>query len=1042
MKARILDSITQTRPSAALAATRLSGTIRLRVLAAALLVAMLLAACGPQEETSAPSSVIELTDMAEEYISSYRADFTVRPRPADGAMEAAEAYLRLHQPGVEPRVFQSTFIYDRYGTQLAEIFDEGRRTWTPLQRISPHLIDAIIATEDASFFNNVGIDARRVLAALIQNTESGDIVSGASTITMQLARNLFFAPDRRFEQDIDRKVYEVLMAADLTELFTKDEILEMYLNLANFGHLAYGPEAAARTYFGKSAANLTLAEATLLAGIPQKPATYDLFTGMAAAKQRQRIVLDLMVRHGYLSRAEADAVFNENVKLAADPNNVETLAPHFVQFVADTMDDRLGIQDVRRAGLRIFTTLDLKMQDLAQEIVSTNVRELGPRYNLTNAALVAIKPGTAEVLVMVGSADYSDERISGKVNIAASLRQPGSSVKPLLYATAFNDNLISPATVLWDIPVEYRINEWQVYRPRNYDSRFHGPVTARTALANSYNIPAVKLLDWVGIDRMVESATALGVKTWPADGTYGLGLTLGSNEVTLYDLTTAYHTLANGGRYLPGEPILYILDAQGRLVDERSKSPGTQVVSAEAAYLTTNILSDNLARAPAFGRNSILALSRPAAAKTGTTTSWRDNWTLGYTRYLVVGVWAGNANGAPMRNVTGITGAAPIWSKFMEAVIADRRMAALLDAPDNAAEWEFPRPDGILTRPIECAANVICPEGEEVFAADWRDALRTSGVLSDSFVHAAGDTVYADIGSGDQIVGYCTPAAPVRAGSERLMFVLPVRAGPLEAPLQLVAEPELLSRPDELALPVEPRLPTPVKPRGVARLNVTTLSQYAQAEQIAVIRWARQRDVPLLLGPCDQMAAVLQTVYGERVQEVTVRQTAPRLAASERENEREERPITATPVTATPEAEATPQVETTSEVAEEAAPTPTPQPAVAATGGGSYQLAALYHDDNCPGNYIMGVVLNRDGGPVAGVRVRAVDQFGNQSDLVSKNGQGDFGRFDLPINTDAARQFTLTVLDDGGATISGAITVDHVGGNGTGCHHVVFQRLN
>ena len=493
-------------------------------------------------------------------------------RPAISLSNVAEAYLQLYQPGPLPRVFQTTFVYDRNGHLLAELIGEGRREWVSLDQISPHLINATIATEDATFFTNPGVDPVRIAGAALQNVEQGEIVSGASTITMQLARNLFLGSEERYDQTFDRKIAEAGLASELTRTYTKEELLELYLNLLNYGHLGYGPQAAARTYFGKSAAELNLAEATLIAGIPQSPARFDLFDDFGSAKERQRTVLSLMVRHGFLTLDEANAAFAAEVELGGSPEIHSPRAPHFVDYVVRELDRSLGEGYVRRAGLHIYTTIDLALQDRAQQIVSQQVAALKPRFDMNNGALIALKPGTAEILAMVGSVDYENEEIDGQVNVAISPRQPGSAIKPLLYATAFNDNLISPATVIWDTPLTYTISTIEQYRPLNYDRKFHGPVTARAALANSYNVPAVKLLDAVSVERMLESARKMGVSSLHR-GTdwYGLSLTLGGGEVTLLDLATAYHTIANRGLNQAPRYVLTITDGQGQTLLETAR---------------------------------------------------------------------------------------------------------------------------------------------------------------------------------------------------------------------------------------------------------------------------------------------------------------------------------------------------------------------------------------------------------------------------------------------------------------------------------------
>ncbi|MBV7338625.1 PBP1A family penicillin-binding protein [Chloroflexi bacterium TSY] len=620
-------------------------------------------------------------------------------RPTNHLLTAVEAYLQQYQPGPQPRLFQTTILYDRHGELIAEFYAEGRRTWVSLSNVSQHLIDATIATEDDSFYQHTGVDLERVVGAVIQNTQNQEIVSGASTITMQLARNLFMGWEQRYEQSLDRKIQEAGIAQELTDLFTKNEILEIYLNLLNYGNLNYGPEAASQFYFGKSAADLNLGEATLLAGIPQSPARLDPVKNIHAVKQRQRIVLNLMVRHGQITEEQANDAYEQPLLLQhtfADAGTVQPLnrAPHFTHHVLELLKQRLGKAYVERAGLRIFTTLDLKMQDLAQQIVAEQVTQLQPTYDLGNAALVALKPGTAEVLAMVGSADYHNDAIAGQVNVATSRRQPGSTIKPLIYAAAIDAELIDAQSILEDEPITYQLPNGQTYSPQNYDKKYYGSMTVRTALANSFNIPAVKVLDAYGVEEMVPQLRTMGLRRSldQEDSVYGLSLALGSSEVTLLELSGGFHTLANSGRYLEPRTIRTIIDPTGRSALEQEPSVGEQVLSPQTAFTITDILSDSAARRPMFGTNSNLDLSRPAAAKTGTTTDWRDNWTMGYTRYLLVGVWAGNTDGRPTRGSTGLSGAAPIWKAFMEAVLDDAELLSTLDASDQTEAWEFRLP--------------------------------------------------------------------------------------------------------------------------------------------------------------------------------------------------------------------------------------------------------------------------------------------------------------------------------------------------------------
>ncbi|MEZ4734297.1 MAG: transglycosylase domain-containing protein [Caldilineaceae bacterium] len=820
------------------------------------------------------SSARQLVYYEERYTTTYQ----VAPRPGASVQEAAELYLQRYQPGPLPRIFQHSTLYDRTGKPIIDLYEEGRRRWVPLTRISPNLLRAVIATEDASFYTNPGIDARRLAAAVIQNAQRSDIVSGASTITMQLARQLFFPPAERFAQSLDRKINEIFLARDLSEHFSKDELLEMYLNLIYFGHLAYGPEAAAQVYFGKSAADLTLPEATLLAGIPQRPGEYDLFTNFAGAKARQRTVLNLMVRHGYLSSVDADRIYAAPVALTADPNNQFLQAPHFILYAEEYIQRNWPALNLRRSGLEIQTTLDLRIQQVAAEIVSTTVDRLRPQYNLTNGSLVALKPGDAEIVAMVGSADYTDRTIAGEVNLTTSLRQPGSALKPILYATAFDQNLISPATVIWDIPVRYRINEWQIYQPRNYDSRFHGPLTARTALANSYNIPAVKLLDRVGVEVMRRQAIAMGVESLRRDGSYSLGLTLGSNEVTLLEISTAYHTLANGGLYQPPIPVRTITDNNGKIYEPlrspaQSASP-VPVVSPEAAFLVTNILSDNEARTPAFGANSRLNLSRSAAVKTGTSSDWRDNWTVGYTRYLVAGVWAGNSNGRPMRNTSGVTGAAPIWHDFMEAVIADPALLASLDAPVDAEAWEFTPPSNVAKRVIDCPQPLLCPEDGEWFTREWLRKMGEAQLHDDGFVTGALATVYLNRSSGLQRAGRCA----VEGATPSTALRIPEAIGVFTEPATPVSITQRSNLQRSNGTPPLPRLLSPPRltsPTGLGAppINLATTVERLREEQLAVLGWSARAGTPLYLGRCDELRQTVEALWGTSVRFVTVETT-------------------------------------------------------------------------------------------------------------------------------------------------------------------------
>lgn len=606
--------------------------------------------------------------------------------------------------------FETTNIYDRNGNLLWEIVDPnfGRRTYVPISNIDRDVINATVATEDRFFYQNVGVDPIAVTRAVYYNVTEGRIVSGGSTITQQLVRNILLEPDERNEQSMMRKVREAVLAVEIFRQYPKDKILEIYLNQIYYGNLAYGIEAASETYFGKSADDLSIAEAALLAGLPQSPAIYDPFTNPAAARRRQEVVIDLMVEAGYLSPAQAQAARAEDVFGHLDTTGAAFKAPHFINYIRAELETIFPPDLIYQAGLRIETTLDPRLQAIAEEEIANQVNALAAR-NVTNGALVAIRPQTGELLAMVGSKDFRDKAISGQINMAISPRQPGSSIKPLTYLAAFERGW-TPSTLIMDVPTEYPDGAGGVYRPKNYDDKFHGPVSVRVALANSYNIPAVKALEYVGLGGLKEMAARLGITTLTRND-YGLALTLGGGEVPLVEMAGAYQAMANGGVLLKPVSILRVTDKFGNVIYEFHPEPGRRVLREEHAYLISHILADNEARSIAFGPNSNLKLSRPAAAKTGTTNDFRDNWTIGYTPDLVVGVWVGNADYTPMQGVSGLSGAGPIWHNFMER------------AHEGLPVRDFIRPPTIVEIEICADSGTLpsqaCPERRrEVFAQD------------------------------------------------------------------------------------------------------------------------------------------------------------------------------------------------------------------------------------------------------------------------------------------------------------------------------------
>ncbi len=639
--------------------------------------------------------------------------------------------------------FETTRILDRNGDLLYEINDPnaGMRTYVPLSRISPNLVAATIATEDKDFYTHPGFDPYAILRAFWQNLTSGETVSGASTITQQLARAVLLTPQERSQESYGRKIREAILATEIERRYTKDEILELYLNEIYYGNLSYGAEAAAETYFHTSADKLTLGQAAFLAGLPQTPAVYDIYTDREKTLARQQEVLVLM----YQLSQERDCirVSNSTQPVCVDvtagaqaiqeindyaftPPTADMRYPHWVQYIRTQLETLYDPQTIYRSGFTVYTTLDPGLEDTAQQIVSNQIAALANRH-VTDGALVAIRPDTGEILAMVGSPDFYNVPNAGQINMAVSpTRQPGSSIKPLTYLAAFEKGW-TPATLIWDVPSEFPPSgnpndPHPSYVPTDFDKKYRGPVTVRTALANSLNIPAVKTLQFVGVYpdpndpqavSLIGMAQRMGITSLTRDD-YGLSLTLGGGEVSLLELTGAYAVIANAGVRIPPVAVLKIIDFKGNVVYQYQPPQGNQVISPQHAFLMTSILSDNAARIPIFGANSILNLPFPAAVKTGTSNDSRDNWTLGYTPDLAVGVWVGNADDTPMLNTTGITGAGPIWSQFMMAAI--QQLTGGQPAP-------FVMPSGIVQRQVCTVSGTEpsqwCPgQRLEYFAAD------------------------------------------------------------------------------------------------------------------------------------------------------------------------------------------------------------------------------------------------------------------------------------------------------------------------------------
>ncbi|MCS6774142.1 MAG: PBP1A family penicillin-binding protein [Thermoflexales bacterium] len=627
-----------------------------------------------------------------------------------GAVSLAFAALWLSLPSVDTlhqrTPAPSTRILDRHGRLLFEIFDPrtvdaGRRTPVPLERIPVHLRNATVAVEDANFYTHPGVDLVGVLRALWINLRGGEVLAGGSTITQQLARIMLLSPEERAQRTVLRKLRESLLAWQISQRFTKDKVLELYLNEAYYGNLAYGVEAAAQAYFGRSVSTLSLAECALLAGLTQAPAHYDPFAQPELARQRQKVVLDLMVRQGMISEQEAREAASAPLRFAPAPYRIR--APHFVNYVRAWLEREFGTEAVLRGGLVVTTTLDLALQDAARDAMRAHLARLNSPLDspfgarADNAAVVVLDPQTGEILAMVGSPDFFNAAISGALNATLALRQPGSAIKPVTYAAAFSRVPgFTAATPIFDVRTAFPTREGLPYVPVNYDFRHRGPISAREALATSNNVAAVSVLQRVGLSETLALAHAMGLESLKNVERYGLALTLGGGEVRLLELSAAYAAFANGGHRVVSFAVREVRNAQGAVLLRREGGLGERVLDPRVAWLVSDILADPMARAPTFGEVSVLNLSRRAAVKTGTTTDFRDNWTIGYTPQRVVGVWVGNADGRPMPGVSGVSGAGPIWREVME--IAHRSL------PERWLE----RPAGLVRREV-CALSGLLP---------------------------------------------------------------------------------------------------------------------------------------------------------------------------------------------------------------------------------------------------------------------------------------------------------------------------------------------
>lgn len=599
----------------------------------------------------------------------------------------------------------STKIYDRNGELLYTMYKDENRRLVTLDEVPLIMRQATLAAEDAQFYSHPGISFKGISRATLKYFQTGQVTSG-STISQQLVKNIYLTPEKTFL----RKLREIILAFQLERTFTKNQILEMYLNEVPYGGTAYGIEQAAQVYFGKSIANITIHEAAFLAGLPKSPSRFSPFSGnntMAVARQHE--VLNLMRENGFIKDNEYKTA--RDIALVFAENKQIIKAPHFVEYVRQELEALYG-DSVASAGLTVRTTLDLKLQEQVQQLVSNEVDSLA-QLRVSNGAAIVVKPKTGEILAMVGSRDYYNDVVDGFVNVVTRPRQPGSSIKLITYAYALSHGM-TPATILDDSPVTFTPKGGKPYTPQNYDGQYRGKISLRSAFAESRNVPAVRVINQYGVEQIIEQGQKMGITSWVDPRQYGLSLTLGGGEITLYELSGVYSTIANMGTYVPLSPFLDITNNRGLrlayLCGEAShfntnNCQNSQALDPRVAYQLIDILKDNAARSPSFGARSALVIpSHPeVAVKTGTSNNLRDNLTVGFNQDYVVATWVGNNDGSPMSRVaSGVTGASPMWNKIMISLLKDKQSIA----------WT---PPAGLTIASTCAPCDGCGNKQEYF---------------------------------------------------------------------------------------------------------------------------------------------------------------------------------------------------------------------------------------------------------------------------------------------------------------------------------------
>lgn len=701
---------------------------------------------------------------------------------------------------------QSTKIYDRTGQVLLYQVGEERRTVINIQELPEHVRLATLAAEDADFYKHPGIDVTGILRAAWYDVQKQELEQGGSTITQQFVKNALLTSEKTFS----RKIKEMMLSFWLEIKYSKDEILGFYLNQIPYGGSAYGIEQGSRTYFGKSAKELTLPEAAALAALPWRPTRLSPYgEHKDELLARKDLILNRMAKEGFITNEERDKAKKEELKFSAAPNSF--IAPHFVIYIKEYLESTYGAEVVEKGGLEVITSLDVRLQEQAEEAVAEVAKSNETKYRASNASLVGLDPKTGQILAMVGSRDWFDDKVDGKVNVALRLRQPGSSFKPIVYSKLFEQGL-GPESLVFDLTTTFRTRAGQPYTPINYDGRAHGLLTMRQALAHSRNIPAVKALYLVGVDNAIAHAKKMGIDTIDP-GRVDLALVLGGAEVRLLDLTAAYGVFANDGTYYKPNGILRVKTNNGQILEE-FKAQGSPVMDAEVTRLITSILSDNATRAAVFGPNSPLYIPGVAsAAKTGTTSDFKDGWTLGYTPNLVVGVWAGNNDNTPTKNGEGAFIAGPIWNRVV-------RFAATKYPTEFGGAFPPLKPHKLLDKPM---ANGKLGSETKIMI-DKSTGLPASTQTPDEFKE---ERIYKQAHS---LLYYMRPNDP--------------QVGAWEAPIQAWVG----SQPDSYlygAPPTEEQQPPKEKPSKKVDFDVTNMRDGEEVTNTVTIEYTFDSDLPL-----------------------------------------------------------------------------------------------------------------------------------------------------------------------------------------------------